>query len=163
MRVRPKLTIEAVLSLHESIERACPPGSGARGYAQERAHQIYLAYAARLKRRRQLLSNNRDLIKLKLLSDMLILDACSTEKLSFRALARTVLGKTDLGSIERLARKYAQLLHGCPGPGRKARIDRLAQEFHDEYVDRINRLAQEFPEIVREVFESEVAAEVIKG
>ena len=54
MRIRPQLTIEDVLRLHEGIEWTCPPGSEGRGVALEEVHQLYLNQAALLRRHRQL-------------------------------------------------------------------------------------------------------------
>ena len=138
MRIRPGLTIEDVFSLHEKIERDHPPGSERRGAVLEQVHQVYLHYVALVRQLRQM-PHDRDFAKLKLLADMVLLDAHTMEQMSFRALAKEVLGrKATTGGVERLARKYSKRLRDCPRLDQRAdgRFDGLAREILREYAGR---------------------------
>ena len=123
MRVRPGVTIEEVLEAHESIEREHPPGSKSRGRVLEQYHQLLLDFAVSIRLRRQA-PNKRDFAKVVTLLAMADLDLRTEEKMSFRDLARGVLGEPNFtGRVERLAREYANLdPERNAAPGRVKRV-----------------------------------------
>ena len=96
--------------------------------------QGYLHYAALMRQLRQT-PDDGYFAKLKPLAEMVLLDASNMEKMTFRDLARKVLGrKATEGSVDRLARKYSEHLRGYPATDH--RFDGLVRELLRKYAVR---------------------------
>ena len=100
----------------------------------EAAHQIWVRWARFIHLVRRL-PDDGHYAKLKPLAQMVLLDARTMEKMSFRDLAREVLGpNAATDSVALLAREYGKRLRAYPGAGH--RFDGLHQELLREYAVR---------------------------